>query len=77
VPAGNLANSPVLYASDYSAQQIHPLVGLEYPWAFSPDGTKMASFGPNNRVVIRNVDERWITAVTVPISSPTPPSSKE
>ncbi len=51
VPTGNYGDSPVQYATDYSGQDIKPLLE-DYPRAISPDGTRAATIGADGCVKI-------------------------
>lgn len=78
LPTGNIGDSPVKYAVDYSGKQVHALGETGDDWAVSPDGTRIAVFGRDNHVVIRKLDI-WRTGDSgIPKETPSPsPATRE
>ena len=58
LPTGNVGDSPVKYAADYSGEQVRTLLENCDYWAISPDATVAATIGQDNRVRILKLD-KW------------------
>lgn len=67
LPTGNIGDSPIKYAVDYSGERVCALGELGDDWSVSPDGTSIAVF-VNEAVTVRTLGKWWLPRATTTVN---------